>query len=107
MQLFQRAIIFLNEFFFIFDSSAGIYTRGCTDEALAKRNELGPNFENLRGKIFDQAKTYKTFDEIVIVKDHEFSSKTFGDEDPQQIPGICFEVIMKHLFRKLVNLLLF
>ena len=84
----------MNFLFLKVNSTAGIYTRGCTDEALAKRNELGANFENLRGKIFDQTKTYKTFDEIVIVKDHEFSSKAFGEENLNQIPGICFEVII-------------
>ena len=84
----------MNSLFLKVISTAGIYTRGCTDEALAKRNEVGRNFENLRGKIFDQTKTYKTFDEIVVVEDHEYSSKAFGYENLKELPGICFEVIM-------------
>ena len=76
----------------IIQSGPGIYTRGCQSEALASFENLGHNFEKLEGKFYDQTRTYRIKDRLIIVRDHKFSSRDLPSENLDQVPGICFEV---------------
>ena len=73
-------------------SSAGIYTRGCQDTALASFKNLGVNYENLKGKINSQTKTYRIKDRLIIIEDQKISSESLPTGNLTKIPGICFEV---------------
>ena len=73
-------------------SSAGIYTRGCQETALASFKNLGVNYENLKGKIKSQTKTYRIKDRLIIVEDQKISSESLPTGNLTEIPGICFEV---------------
>ena len=84
--------MYKNIYLQIIHSGPGIYTRGCQTAALASFENLGLNFEKLEGKIYDQAKTYRIADRLIIVRDHEFSSHDLPSENLDQVPGICFEV---------------
>ena len=78
--------------FKIKNSSAGIYTRGCQDTALASFENLGIHYENIKEKMKGQTKTYRVKDKLIIVENHKISSESLPTGDLTQIPGICFEV---------------
>ena len=90
---FNVYIIFILQISFkIKISSAGIYTRGCQESALASYEKLGVNYENLKGKINSQTKTYRIKDRLIIIEDQKISSESLPTGNLTKIPGICFEV---------------
>ena len=85
-------IIILQINFEIRISSAGIYTRGCQETALASFKNLGVNYENPSGKMNGQTKTYRIKDRLIFIEDQKISSESLPKGNLTEIPGICFEV---------------